>query len=564
MQIARTFENQKIKNAEFEKVRRLLETRLVGCRILAPVKNAFLDNRVVIAEVFVPENVAPEFLEVNGVPLKKGRQGYLAEIVVGEGNQNLTLNYRHQNYTFEIESLPVVVDITPPVLQIKEISLDSHKGSIIISGTAFDNQKLVRLYCNEHPNQQVSADFRNWQLVFPVTEVFEQVTIIAEDVAGLKTARTCQVTKDKKAPEVTFLSPLPGSKIYSPSIVLKGKISDSSGVKEFKIGSQKVSLSDVTEDNWEIKIDLGKEQLVGDKILIPVQALDHWGNTFNYNLSLLPEYLYWQSLSPKIINAHYAKIWGMCYSPDGKYLVIAGNDGLVSIWDTKNYKNLWVRELKLEDTPFLKITPAARFISDYLSRYTGSNRQTFLPERENGGTWKVNAAILKEHHLEKLLPFFDYHITCAALSPDAKYMAMGHSSGSLKIIDLKSLKYIARVNVHKGDVLALAYSPDGKWLASGGGDRITMLWETETYRCCRRLLKHTMPVTALAFSDYILATASRDKSIWLWSLKSGQAITRLKGHKSPIEAISFHPDRTTLCSASSGGKVIVWKPRKAK
>jgi WD40 repeat protein len=122
-------------------------------------------------------------------------------------------------------------------------------------------------------------------------------------------------------------------------------------------------------------------------------------------------------------------------------------------------------------------------------------------------------------------------IAALAMSSSGQTVAMGGASGSIEILELKTLQRIiitlpaqrdtlaAPGPALPGDVSSIAFSADGKLLAAAVLTSVG-IWDTNTWQS-KKILSHKANVSWVAFSadSASLITASSDGTSQLWSLK---------------------------------------------
>lgn len=120
------------------------------------------------------------------------------------------------------------------------------------------------------------------------------------------------------------------------------------------------------------------------------------------------------------------------FSPDGKYIITDGGDGIVRLWDAQNGKEL------------------RQFIG-----HTG--------------------------------------IFTAIFSPGGKTIATASPDGTARLWDVQTGQELRRFTGHTAGVEVVAFSPDGKYLLTGSDDGTAMLWDVDYHTTmnylCSRLLR---------------------------------------------------------------------------
>lgn len=159
------------------------------------------------------------------------------------------------------------------------------------------------------------------------------------------------------------------------------------------------------------------------------------------------------------------------FTPDGKYLVTASQDGKPQVWDAAAGKFMRCFENPGEVPFFLSVS---------------GDGKKLVTVGKNIIVWDMEAG--KE--LKRFEHRFDQDRAPAALSPDGKFLALGEvdltrdreqKKCRVQWWDLEMGKLVAwSAEYHKGSVEALAFAPSGKTLVSAGRYRTICVWEVST------------------------------------------------------------------------------------
>ena len=112
-------------------------------------------------------------------------------------------------------------------------------------------------------------------------------------------------------------------------------------------------------------------------------------------------------------------------------------------------------------------------------------------------------------------------LSCLAVSPDGRHVAVGDHKGQLRVFDMNTLSLTLVMESHDGEVLAVDYSPliipgGGYLLASGGRDGTVHVYDArKDYDIVRTMTDHTEDVTAVRFAagGKVLVSCSTDKRV---------------------------------------------------
>ncbi len=244
--------------------------------------------------------------------------------------------------------------------------------------------------------------------------------------------------------------------------------------------------------------------------------------------------------------AHPEEVWATEYSPDGRRIVSACDDGRLRVWDAQTGKlsaTFGHAETFAWDVAW---SPDGKQIA---AAFGDSTARLF--DAATG-----NELMAYRGHTHKW-------ITAVAFAPDGQRLATGSRDGTARVWETASGRALLTLEARASWVNTLAFSPDGKSLATGHPAKPVMkVWDAMTGRELRAFDATVSAVWSLAFAPdgQSLVTGHKDGAARLWELSSGQAVT-LKGHRDEIRAVSFAPNGELLATASADRTVKLWDSR---
>ncbi|EIN04879.1 WD40 repeat-like protein [Punctularia strigosozonata HHB-11173 SS5] len=222
----------------------------------------------------------------------------------------------------------------------------------------------------------------------------------------------------------------------------------------------------------------------------------------------------WQLPSGRVMQVfggHAAPVCCGTFTPDGKRIVTADEDGTFIIFDPH------------KESPLFKLSPTdARFDLD--------------------------------------------GITALAVNPSSTLAVVGGAAGDVRIISLSKGEIVGSLPGHKAgeSVEAITFVDIGvegvDVVVTAGTDSKAYVWDVVTMRL-RATLEHEDPITRLIThpaQPHILVSGSADMTLRSWDARSGTLLAEHKGHRAPVLDASLGMEGKVLVSAGDDGACLVF------
>ncbi|MGI4020063.1 MAG: WD40 repeat domain-containing protein [Janthinobacterium lividum] len=190
-------------------------------------------------------------------------------------------------------------------------------------------------------------------------------------------------------------------------------------------------------------------------------------------------------------------------------------------------------------------------------------KKELLVASEDGSVsiWNLN-----DLSLVHSIPVSADTVRSISISTLNKQVAFGCRDNSVRIYDLEDYTQIKTLTGHTLPVFSVAYAPLGDYLVSGSRDAQLKIWDSKTFELINNIPAHLFAINSIAFhpTEPYFATASMDKTIKIWGsddFKLYKIISREKGfatHRLSINKIVWNADGSQLVSVSDDKLVIIW------
>lgn len=242
---------------------------------------------------------------------------------------------------------------------------------------------------------------------------------------------------------------------------------------------------------------------------------------------------------------HTAKISDVIFTHDGQYLVSAGYDKVVRVWNVQTGKTERTIRGEIGDGQVGQIYTMALSPDDQYLAIGG-----WLPGYQQG----LNPVRIHAFSDGQVLHLFQGHqnmVFDLAFSSDGR-LASASADKTVAIWKMGKREPLHRLQGHESFVYAVDFSSDGKRVISGGEDSTLRLWDAERGELIRVMEGHQDAVLSVAFSPdgRYIASGGIDKTVRLWDAKTGEFIKILGQQDSSVTSLSFSPDASQVLTGA--------------
>jgi eukaryotic-like serine/threonine-protein kinase len=233
-------------------------------------------------------------------------------------------------------------------------------------------------------------------------------------------------------------------------------------------------------------------------------------------------------------------LWSVDFTPDGKTLMTAGNNG-IQFWNTDSWQK----------------------ITNYPGRLAALSRDgatVAISESSPFYVQESGAVTLWNWRTGEKLRTFGQEGRVLSLSPDGRILAVAGESTGITVWDVAQGTLLKTLPTEH-PVWSLNFSQDGRHLVSAGWCGQALVWDWATGSPPRVLSANHLNLWSVIFSPdgSTIATTGSDQTVRLWDANTLQPKAVLHGHASEVWCAAFSPDGKMLATGGKDQNVLLWQ-----
>ncbi len=302
-----------------------------------------------------------------------------------------------------------------------------------------------------------------------------------------------------------------------------------------------------------------------------------------------PENVIYKALKQNLI-VNNAGIQAIKLTSDNKYLISAGEDSKIKVWDFLTGQELFslsghhgiIFSLEIsKDNQYIIsgdsnaeiiiwhlttgeiIVKLQEHIGTILSLAVTSDNQYIISASSDRTIkiWKFDIKSLKSNN-NSIITFTNHDaiINTLTVTIDNQYIIAGSNNGNIEIYNILTQNHIISIKSHNYSVTDITVTNDNQYIISTSEDGTSKLWSVKNYSLIAILTEsltciNTLKVTS---NNQYIITGNSNKTINIWDLTTGFLITTLTGHNNLITDIEVTSDNKYIISVDKDGVIKLW------
>jgi WD40 repeat protein/serine/threonine protein kinase len=281
---------------------------------------------------------------------------------------------------------------------------------------------------------------------------------------------------------------------------------------------------------------------------------------------------------------HGDTVYHAAYSADGTWLLTAGGDGVVKIWDAAS--GACLRELTHEGKPLRyyaaaisadgKLVAAIDMVGAVADVWDAASGGLLAELRNDAsgfpsiafssaGTWLATSGgndvrVFDTGTWSQALTIAGPRVRALSFDPTGPQLATGSAAGDASIWEVPSGTRTRHLREVGEPITAIAFSPDGQLVATGGGDGAEQIWQASSGALQSQLNVLRSKIMAIEFAptSQLVVAAGASGTVVVADAAQGMTVTTLEGPPGVVRTAHFDPTSRRVIGASWDGTALVW------